>query len=108
MLHLQEDVLETEVFDADAGRVLALDGFEEVGGGAADADEGLVAGDAATEAAGEIEVGGEGAVGGDVEALDGVLERVEVVVEDDAAVAHERDAVGDALQVGRDVRRKED
>ncbi len=108
MVHLQEDVFQAERFDVDRG----------VPGGAKVLDQAVAHASRRPPrrcgrrlpCAGRRERRKLGQVprGGDVQPFDALLEHVQLVVKDDAAVAEDGHAVGHPLQVAGDVRGKED
>jgi len=107
-VHLDKNLFEVEIVDRDVGVPGVFQLCDEFFIKIVDADGGGRAADFALQGVGDGKSVGEIVAGGDAQAFDALFQFVEFAVEGDFAVAEDRDAAGDALEVGGDVRRKQD
>ena len=107
-MQLQENVLEVQILYADGGGVGAADRLEQLRRRVAHAHQGLVPLDLRLHRPRHREARRQRAARLNVQTLDRIFELVQLAVVDDFSLAQDGDAVGDALQVGGDVRGEQD
>src|SRR6266511_3099019 len=90
MMHLQEDVLKVEVLDLYRGGVLSLNFFYDRGRGVAHAHEGFIALHSQSHRAWDVEAGRQWRTARDMQALEVVLQRIQLIVINDLPAAQNR------------------